>query len=48
MVDVDGGRCVPHTLQLFAADESGAIDHVLVYRDDRLFTLFEQQSPPAR
>jgi len=25
---VDGGRCVPHTVQLFAADESGAIDHV--------------------
>ncbi len=45
---VEGGRRVPHTLQLFAADESGAIDHVLVYRDDRLFTLFEQQSPPAR
>jgi len=23
---IDHGRCVPHTLQLFAADESGAID----------------------
>jgi len=45
---VDGGLRVPHTLQLFAADESGAIDHVLVYRDDRLFALFEEQSSPGR
>ncbi len=45
---VDGGRRVPHTVQLFAANAGGAIDHVLVYRDDRLFALFEQQSPPAR
>ena len=45
---VDDGRCVPHTLQLFAADESGAIDHVLVYRDDRLFALFEEQTSPGR
>ena len=45
---IDHGRCVPHTLQLFAADESGAIDHVLVYRDDRLFALFEEQSPLER
>jgi len=45
---VDGGGCVPHTLQLFTADESGAIDHVLVYRDDRLFALFEEQSSPGR
>ena len=45
---VDDGRCVPHTVQMFAADESGAIDHVLVYRDDRLFTLFEEQSSPER
>ncbi len=42
------GRCVPHTLQLFAADDSGAIDHVLVYRNDRLFALFEEQSAPER
>ena len=45
---VEDGRCVPHTLQLFAADESGAIDHVLVYRDDRLFALFEEQTSPGR
>ncbi len=45
---VDGGRCVPHTLQLFTADESGAIDHVLVYRHDRLFALFEEQSSLER
>lgn len=32
---------VPHTLQLFDLDESGAISHVLVYRDPRLFSLFE-------
>ncbi len=45
---VEDGRCVRHALQLFAADESGAIDHVLVYRDDRLFALFEGQSSPER
>jgi RNA polymerase sigma-70 factor (ECF subfamily) len=45
---VEGGRRVPHTVQLFTADETGAIDHVLVYRDDRLFALFEQQSPSPR
>ncbi len=45
---VEGGRCRPHTVQLFTADKTGAIDHVLVYRDDRLFALFEQQSPPQR
>ncbi len=44
----DGGRRVPHTVQLLSADESGAIDHVLVYRDDRLFTLFEDTSAPQR
>lgn len=42
---VDGGRRVPHTVQLFMADETGAIDHVLVYRNDRLFALFEKYSP---
>jgi RNA polymerase sigma-70 factor (ECF subfamily) len=42
------GRRVPHTLQLFGADESGAIDHVLVYRDDRLFSLFEEHATADR
>jgi RNA polymerase sigma-70 factor (ECF subfamily) len=45
---VEGGRRVPHTVQLFTADETGAIDHVLVYRDDRLFALFEQHFPTPR
>jgi RNA polymerase sigma-70 factor (ECF subfamily) len=45
---VESGRRVPHTVQLFAADETGAIDHVLVYRDDRLFALFEQHFRPPR
>ena len=45
---VEGGRRVPHTVQLFTADEAGAVDHVLVYRDDRLFALFEQHSPLPR
>ena len=45
---VEDGRHVPHTLQLFAADEHGAIDHVVVYRDDRLFALFEERSSPQR
>lgn len=40
---VSDGRSVPHTVQLFSADDDGAIDHVLVYRDDRLFTLFEHR-----
>ena len=31
----------PHTLQIFATDPSGAIGHVLVYHDPRLFELFE-------
>jgi RNA polymerase sigma-70 factor (ECF subfamily) len=31
----------PHTLQLFDADPRGAIGHVLVYADPRLFALFE-------
>ncbi len=31
----------PHTLQLFDTDLVGAISHVLVYRDSRLFALFE-------
>ncbi|MBS1905033.1 MAG: RNA polymerase subunit sigma-70 [Actinobacteria bacterium] len=38
-VDDDGAH--PHTVQLFAADASGErIGHVLVYRDEALFTLF--------
>ncbi|WP_230206397.1 RNA polymerase subunit sigma-70 [Microbacterium gorillae] len=39
----DGGP-EPHTVQLFAADATGAaIGHVLVYRDEALFTLFERE-----
>jgi RNA polymerase sigma-70 factor, ECF subfamily len=34
--------CVPHTLQLFDFDCSGAINHVLVYQEPRLFSLFEK------
>lgn len=45
---VEGARRVPHTVQLFTADDNGAIDHVLVYRDDQLFALFEDQFPPER
>lgn len=48
LYSIDRGRRVPHTLQLLAADESGAIDHVLVYRDDRLFARFEEFSSPKR
>lgn len=32
---------VAHTLQLFDADAHGAVGHVLVYQDPRLFALFE-------
>ena len=32
-----------HTLQLFDADAHGAIGHVLVYQDPRLFALFENR-----
>jgi RNA polymerase sigma-70 factor (ECF subfamily) len=42
---VEAGTRVPHTVQLFAADATGAIDHVLVYRDARLFDLFQQVEP---
>jgi RNA polymerase sigma-70 factor (ECF subfamily) len=31
----------PHTVQLFDADRHGAVRHVLVYADPRLFALFE-------
>jgi RNA polymerase sigma-70 factor (ECF subfamily) len=34
-----------HTLQLFDADADGAIGHVLVYHDPRLFALFETFTP---
>ncbi len=40
----EDGR-VPHTVQLFDVDESGAISHVLVYHDSRLFSLFETAAP---
>jgi RNA polymerase sigma-70 factor, ECF subfamily len=40
---------VAHTLQLFDADVHGAIGHVLVYQDPRLFALFETQNDdPSR
>ncbi|QIG41232.1 sigma-70 family RNA polymerase sigma factor [Microbacterium sp. 4R-513] len=42
-----GGR-EPHTVQLFEADGSGAIAHVLVYQDPRLFALFETEFVPER
>jgi RNA polymerase sigma-70 factor (ECF subfamily) len=45
---VEGVRRVPHTVQLFAADENRAINHVLVYREERLFALFEQHVPRPR
>jgi RNA polymerase sigma-70 factor (ECF subfamily) len=38
---VTAGGADPHSLQLFDTDETGAISHVLVYRDPRLFALFE-------
>jgi RNA polymerase sigma-70 factor (ECF subfamily) len=37
-----------HTLQLFDADADGAIGHVLVYHDPRLFALFETYYPSWR
>jgi RNA polymerase sigma-70 factor (ECF subfamily) len=37
-----------HTLQIFDADAHGAIGHVLVYRDPRLFALFETSQPSRR
>jgi RNA polymerase sigma-70 factor (ECF subfamily) len=39
---------VAHTLQLFDADAHGAIGHVLVYHDPRLFALFETCHPSRR
>ncbi|MFD4959054.1 RNA polymerase subunit sigma-70 [Microbacterium sp. NPDC058389] len=38
----------PHTVQLFDGDASGAIRHVLVYQDPRLFALLGKDSAPAR
>lgn len=40
------GNCVAHTLQLFDFDCSGAISHVLVYQEPRLFSLFERSAVP--
>jgi RNA polymerase sigma-70 factor, ECF subfamily len=37
-----------HTLQLFDADADGAIGHVLVYAEPRLFALFESSHPSRR
>ncbi len=37
-----------HTLQIFDADAHGAIGHVLVYHDLRLFALFETSHPSRR
>jgi RNA polymerase sigma-70 factor, ECF subfamily len=34
-----------HTLQLFEANTHGAIGHVLVYQNPRLFALFETRHP---
>jgi len=43
-----GDGPVPHTLQLFDADSSGAIGHVLVYHEPRLFSLFEDPAVGER
>ena len=43
-----GDKHEPHTLQLFDGDASGAIGHVLVYQDPRLFALFENEFPVDR
>jgi RNA polymerase sigma-70 factor (ECF subfamily) len=45
-VTADGRE--PHTLQLFDGDGSGAIGHVLVYQDARLFALLEGDSAGRR
>jgi len=39
-VTADGSE--PHTVQLFDGDASGAISHVLVYQDPRLFALLQE------
>lgn len=38
----------PHTVQLFDGDASGAIGHVLVYQDPRLFALLQRESAARR
>ncbi len=38
----------PHTVQIFDADASGTIAHVLVYQDPRLFALFEREFSAER
>jgi RNA polymerase sigma-70 factor (ECF subfamily) len=38
----------PHTVQLFDGDGSGAVGHVLVYQDPRLFALFEAEFTTQR
>ena len=38
----------PHTVQLFEGDGTGAIGHVLVYQDARLFALFENEIAAQR
>lgn len=43
----DGGP-EPHTVQLFDGDAQGAIDHVLVFQDPRLFRLFEEDAAGVR
>lgn len=43
-----GAGAVPHSVQLLATDASGAVDHVLVYWDPRLFALFEGPRPAGR
>ncbi len=39
---------VPHTVQLLDANASGALSHVLVYADPRLFALFEAYAGAPR
>jgi RNA polymerase sigma-70 factor, ECF subfamily len=43
----DDDGVLPHTLQVFGAGRGG-IGHVLVYRHERLFDLFENASAPER
>jgi RNA polymerase sigma-70 factor (ECF subfamily) len=45
---VTGDGVEPHTLQLFDGGPSGAIGHVLVYQDTRLFALLEGRSAGER
>jgi RNA polymerase sigma-70 factor (ECF subfamily) len=43
-----GSTAEPHTVQLFDGAADGAIGHVLVYQDARLFALFERRATPHR